>query len=135
MDKLKPQKMETNAAAHKTSGNSAIRVMTYNIHSCVNMDGEVCPERIAGVIDELSPDVVALQEVDAGIPRTHHQHQAKIIGEKLGMDYRFFPVVKNGDQKYGLAILSRLPFQDVRVGRLPRLYPKSLLSKNGFLYE
>jgi hypothetical protein len=62
------------------------------------MDGEVRPERIAGVIDELSPDVVALQEVDAGIPRTHHQDQAKIIAKILGMDYRFFPVVKNGDQ-------------------------------------
>jgi len=88
------------------------------------MDGKVRPERIAGVIDELSPDVVALQEVDASIPRTHRQDQAKIIGEMSGMDFRFFPVVKNGNQKYGLAILSRFPFQDVRVGRLPTLYPR-----------
>jgi len=123
MDKLKPKNIDT-ATAAKTFGNSNIRAVTYNIHSCVNMDGTVCPERIAGVIDELSPDVVALQEVDAGIPRTHHQDQAKIIGEILNMDFRFFPVVKNGDQKYGLAILSRFPFQDVRVGRLPTLYPR-----------
>ena len=125
MDKLKPKKKNIEAVAHhKMSGSSAIRAMTYNIHSCVNMDGKVRPERIAGVIDSLSPDMVALQEVDAGIPRTHHQHQSQIIAEILGLDYRFFPVVKNGDQKYGLAMLSRFPFRDVRVGRLPTLYPK-----------
>ena len=136
MDKLKPKKLDTDAAAYETSGSSTIRAMTYNIHSCVNMDGKVHPERIAGVIDELSPDVVALQEVDAGIPRTHHQDQAKIIGEILNMDFRFFPVVKNGDQKYGLAILSRFPFQDVRVGWLPSLYSKLKLKlqKRGVMW-
>ena len=96
MDKLKLKEIDTAAVAYRRSGNSNIRAMTYNIHSCVNMDGKVRPERIAGVIDELSPDVVALQEVDASIPRTHRQYQAKIIGEMLGMDFRFFPVVKNG---------------------------------------
>ena len=136
MDKVKPKKMNTGASAYETPGSSTIRAMTYNIHSCVNMDGKVRPEKVAGVIDELSPDVVALQEVDAGIPRTHHQDQAKVIGEKLGMDFRFFPVVKNGDQKYGLAILSRFPLQDLRSGRLPTLYPKLKLNleKRGVMW-
>jgi endonuclease/exonuclease/phosphatase family metal-dependent hydrolase len=100
------------------------------------MDGKVRPEKIAGVIDSLSPDVVALQEVDAGIPRTHHQDQPKILGEMLEMNCSFFPVVKNGDQKYGLAILSRFPFQDVRIGRLPALYPKLKLNlqKRGVMW-
>ena len=124
MDEPKARKSDAATAASKTSGKANIRAVTYNIHSCVNMDGRVRPEWIAGVIDDLRPDLVALQEVDDGIPRTHHQDQAKIIGEKLSMDYRFFPVVRNGDQKYGLAILSRFPFQDVRFGWLPVLYPK-----------
>ena len=128
--------MDTAATANKTSVKLSIRTMTYNIHSCVNMDGQVRPQRVAGVIGKLNPDLVALQEVDAGIPRTHNQYQAKILGEMLGMDYRFFPVVKNGDQKYGLAILSCFPFQDVRVGRLPRLYPKLKLNlqKRGVMW-
>lgn len=136
MDKLKPKKMVTDAVACEKSGCSTIRAMTYNIHSCVNMDGEVRPERVAGVIDELSPDIVALQEVDAGIPRTHHQDQAKVLGKMLNMDYRFFPVVTNGYQKYGLAILSRFPFQDVRVGWLPSLYSKLKLKlqKRGVMW-
>lgn len=110
--------------------------MTYNIHSCVNMDGKVRPERIAGVIAELSPDLVALQEVDADMPRTHNQNQAKILGSALGMDYRFFPVVTNGYQKYGLAMLSRFPFQNVRVDWLPALFPKLKfnLQKRGVMW-
>lgn len=121
---------------HSATRNSNIRAVTYNIHSCVNMDGTVGPERVAGVIDELTPDVVALQEVDADIPRTLKQDQAKILGGLLGMDYRFFPVVTNGDQKYGLAILSRLPFQNVRFGWLPVLYPKLKLNlqKRGVMW-
>ena len=78
--------MDSGASAYETPGSSTIRAMTYNIHSCVNMDGSVGPERIAGVIDELAPDVVALQEVDAGIPRTHHQDQPKILSEMLEMN-------------------------------------------------
>ena len=85
--------------------------MTYNIHSCVNTNGMVGPEKVAAVIAEPAPDLVALQEVDAGIARTLYQHQAKILGELLGMDSRFFPLVLNGEQKYGLAILSRLSIQ------------------------
>ena len=136
MDKLKSRRVFTAVAGPKVLGKPSIRVMTYNIHSCVNTDGKVNPERIGAVIEELTPDLVALQEVDAGIPRTHHQEQAKILGETLGMDYRFFPVVKNGDQKYGLAILSRLRFQDVRLGRLPAVYPSSKLNlqKRGVMW-
>jgi endonuclease/exonuclease/phosphatase family metal-dependent hydrolase len=110
--------------------------MTYNIHSCVNTDGAVRPEQVAAVIDELTPDLVALQEVDANIPRTHYTDQAETLARILGMDFRFFPVVENGDQKYGLAILSRFPFQDVRMGRLPTLYPKLKLKlqKRGVMW-
>jgi endonuclease/exonuclease/phosphatase family metal-dependent hydrolase len=110
--------------------------MTYNIHSCVNTDGRVGLERIAGVIAELAPDLVALQEVDAGIPRTNNQDQAEAIGEMTGMAHRFFPLVVNGNQKYGLAILSRLPFQNLTVGRLPMLYPKLKLNlqKRGVMW-
>jgi len=98
--------------------------MTYNIHSCVGTDKEVKPERIARVIADSAADVVALQEVDNGIPRTHHQDQARVLAEMLDMDAFFFPVVRSGDQKYGLAVLSRLKFLDVHCDWLPILYPK-----------
>lgn len=124
MNKLRPKKIDADATAYKPAASSTIRAMTYNIHSCVNTDGAVGLEQVAKVISQLTPDLVALQEVDAGIPRTHYQDQAKTLGELVDMDFRFFPVVKKREQKYGLAVLSRLPIQNVRVGWLPALYPK-----------
>ncbi|MGD9299939.1 MAG: hypothetical protein PVI13_00085 [Desulfobacterales bacterium] len=47
--------------------------MTYNVHSCVGMDKKVNPERIAKVIGDTAPDIIALQKVDHGITRIHHQ--------------------------------------------------------------
>ena len=44
----------------------ALRVMTYNIHSCRGRDEKIRPDRIAQVIAEHKPDVVALQEVRVG---------------------------------------------------------------------
>ena len=101
-----------------------LRAMTYNIHSCVGSDKKVKPERIARVVGELAPDVVALQEVDNGIPRTYHQDQARLLAEMLDMEAVFFPVVCNGDQKYGLAVLSRFKIIDIQFDWLPTLYPK-----------
>lgn len=48
------------------SGGIPLRVMTYNIHSCKGRDGKVRPDRIAQVIAQYHPDVVALQEVRVG---------------------------------------------------------------------
>ena len=105
-----------------------LRAMTYNIHSCVGMDGKASPERIAGIIGNLEPDIVALQEVDKGMPQTHYQDQAGLLAEMLDMDAYFFPVVKNGSREYGLAVLSRLACIDVHYDWLPTLYPKLKLN-------
>jgi len=51
-------------------------VMTYNVHSCIGMDGQISPLRIAEVIGRYRPDVVALQELDAGLTRTDRIDQA-----------------------------------------------------------
>ena len=39
-----------------------IRIATYNVHACVGTDGRHDPSRVAGVINEIDPDIVALQE-------------------------------------------------------------------------
>jgi endonuclease/exonuclease/phosphatase family metal-dependent hydrolase len=102
----------------------SLRAMTYNIHSCVGTDKEVNPERIARVVADSEADIVALQEVDNGIPRTHGQDQAELLAEMLNMEACFFPVVSRDDQKYGLALLSRFKLADVHCDWLPVLYPK-----------
>jgi endonuclease/exonuclease/phosphatase family metal-dependent hydrolase len=105
-----------------------MRAMTYNIHSCIGTDKKADPERIAGAIADLVPDIVALQEVDNGIPRTRYQNQAELLAELLGMHAHFFPLVSSGSQQYGLAVLSRFEFIEVHYDRLPRLYPRLRLN-------
>jgi endonuclease/exonuclease/phosphatase family metal-dependent hydrolase len=97
-----------------------IRVMTYNAHSCIGTDGRLAPERVARVIAQFEPDVVALQELDAGRPRTCGHHQAELIAEFLQMQYYFHPAIHVEEERYGNAILTRLPERLVRTGILPR---------------
>jgi len=96
-----------------------LKVATYNIHSCIDTARVVDMEKIAGVIAETGADVVALQEVDADKPRTGGADQPKWLANRLGMEHFFYPVVRSGAEKYGLAVLSLLPMEKVKFGRLP----------------
>ncbi len=95
---------------------NTVRVLTYNIHSCIGMNRQVFPKRIARVIDSLEPDVIALQEVDKGQRRSGWQDQAAALADYLEMEHRFFPLIHGSEGEYGLAMLSRLPVEEVRCG-------------------
>jgi len=89
-----------------------LRVLSYNIHKCIGgVDRRYEPSRVVEVIQKLEVDVVLLQEVDAGAPRSNHDRQVDVLGELLGMRYRtWFPNVDvRGGGQYGNAILSRYP--------------------------
>ena len=93
-----------------------IRVMTYNVHSCIGMDGRISPERIARVIRSFEPDVVALQEVDHGKARTARHDQAQLIARDLEMEATFCCTVENGPERYGHALLCRFPVSVISSG-------------------
>ena len=40
-----------------------LRVMTYNIHSCIGGDRRYDPERILTILRDVDADIIALQEV------------------------------------------------------------------------
>jgi endonuclease/exonuclease/phosphatase family metal-dependent hydrolase len=110
-----------------------LRVMTYNIHGCLGMDGRISPRRVARVIDRYHPDLVALQEVDLGRARSHGHDQARLIADELGMHREFCPtVVENGEQ-YGNALLSAYPVEVMRKdilasgGQPPGIQPRGAL--------
>lgn len=91
------------------------RLATYNIHKGIGgLDRRYQPERIVETLAHYEPDVVLLQEVDEGVPRTNHHRQVDLFGEALGLKHRAFQQnvkVKHGH--YGNAILSRFPLSDV----------------------
>ncbi len=111
-----------------------VRIMTYNIHSCIGMDGKISPERIARVIARYSPDIVALQELDVGRARTGRVDQADLIAQHLQMDYQFFPTVRIRKGLYGNAILTHFPMRLVRADKLPGLPGKPQLEPRGVLW-
>jgi endonuclease/exonuclease/phosphatase family metal-dependent hydrolase len=96
------------------------RILTYNVHRCVGTDGRLSPERIADVIAEADPDVVALQELDVGRRRTGGVDQAQAIADRLGMVMHFHPAMKVVEELYGDAILTAAPSRLVKAGPLPQ---------------
>jgi len=103
-----------------------IRVMTYNIHRAIGMDRRFRPDRILRVLEHHHADVLLLQEVDDGVPRSRRLDLAKELA--LGMDYPHFAVGHNvtlRKGRYGNATLSRYPILrerniDLTVGRRKR---------------
>lgn len=111
-----------------------LRVMTYNVHSCIGMDGNLSAERIARVIARAKPDVVALQELDVGKARSHGMHQAQLIARCLAMEFQFHPALHLEEERYGDAILTHLPHRLIKAGPLPGLAGKSHLEPRGALW-
>lgn len=111
-----------------------LRVMTYNVHSCIGMDGKIDAERIARVIARARPDVVALQELDVGRERSHGMDQAHQIARYLEMEFHFHPALHLEEERYGDAILTHLPQRLVKVGSLPGLADKPRLEPRGALW-
>ena len=86
--------------------------MTFNIHWCVDMDGNYNIKRIANVINEENPDVVGLQEVHCKTS-LYSEDQAQELARLTSREACFYPVMSgcptdpDGPGSYGLAILTR----------------------------
>src|SRR5436305_15280580 len=84
--------------------------MTYNIHRAIGVDRRFRPERIMKILRHYDPNIVMLQEVDEGAPRSRELNLAKELAEAAG--YSSFALGHNVSLKkgrYGNATLSRLP--------------------------
>jgi endonuclease/exonuclease/phosphatase family metal-dependent hydrolase len=92
-----------------------IRVVTYNIHKGIGgVDRRYRPDRIVETLAHYNPDIVLLQEVDDGVPRSRRHRQVDLLGEGLGLAHRAYqPNVSLREGHYGNAILSRFPISDV----------------------
>jgi endonuclease/exonuclease/phosphatase family metal-dependent hydrolase len=98
-----------------------LRIVSYNVHRCLGVDGSISPRRIADVIAPCEPDIVALQELDVGRARTGGIDQAHAIAEALGMQMHFHPALRVMEEQYGDAILTARPSRIVKAGPLPGL--------------
>lgn len=86
------------------------RVLSYNIHRCIGMDRRFKPERIADILAHHNADLVLLQEVDVGVPRSRGLNLAEDLAARLGYPYVAVGLnVKLRTGMYGNATLSRFP--------------------------
>lgn len=92
------------------------RLMTYNIHKGIGgVDRRYRPDRIVATIARYRPDIVFLQEVDDGVPRSRFDTLVDLLGDALDFRHRAFQrnvILRRGC--YGNAILSRFPLSDVQ---------------------
>jgi endonuclease/exonuclease/phosphatase family metal-dependent hydrolase len=116
-----------------------LRVATWNIFGGRTWDGRrVDLELTLAVLRRLDADLVAVQEVDREQARSGGADQARLLGEALGMEWRYAPALLGtpgnpngwrppapgdadpGGTAYGIALLSRLPLEGTETVLLPQ---------------
>lgn len=100
------------------------------------MDRKLDLERIAKVIRDAKPDIVALQEVDNRCSRSGGVDQTAELARLTSMTGYFGRAMDFGGGQYGQAILSRHPVASTKVYPLPgsgepRIAFEALVSWNG----
>lgn len=111
----------------------AIRLLTYNVHRCQGIDRHISPYRIAEVIFHTGADVVALQELDVNRARSGRVNQAELIAALLEMEFHFHPAWRMAEERFGDAVLSRLPLRLVQAAKLPG-HPRGWRERRGALW-
>lgn len=87
-----------------------LRLITYNIHRAIGLDRRFRLDRIVQILADHNVDIVLLQEVDEGAPRTRKMNLAETLARELGFPY--YAVGHNVSLRkgrYGNATLSRFP--------------------------
>jgi endonuclease/exonuclease/phosphatase family metal-dependent hydrolase len=92
-----------------------LRVLSYNIHRAIGLDRRFRPERIATILAHYDADIVLLQEVDVGVPRSRGLDLARELADSLGYPHHAVGLnVKLREGMYGNATLSRYPIVNER---------------------
>jgi endonuclease/exonuclease/phosphatase family metal-dependent hydrolase len=103
-----------------------IRVLTWNVHSCIGIDRRFDPERVKEIILAINPDIAALQEVDS---RRDLRDGFDLLGDCLGRHRAEVRTIRTPDGDYGHMLLSRWEISswthhDITFGRRE---PRSLI--------
>ena len=92
-----------------------LRIVTWNIHKGIGTDRAYRLDRIVRVLGALDADVVCLQEVDQGVPRSNLEDQAERLAQELGYANAALGLnVKVKGGAYGNLTLARHPLEEVR---------------------
>jgi endonuclease/exonuclease/phosphatase family metal-dependent hydrolase len=120
--------ISANTTQAKPSLHSTLTVVTYNIRGGRDDYGNADALAIADELRKLGADIIALQEVDNGLPRSGFVDQAQTIAAALHMNYVFAPAINFLVGTYGNAVVSRYPIVSSSSAALPyHLEPRALM--------
>ena len=104
------------------------RLMCYNVHNCVGLDGVLSCERIAGIINDANVEAVALQELDSMTTRYPGHDMLSEVAALNDMYPTYAPTIDYRGGKYGIGVLTREKPLSHRQVPLPcRSEPRALL--------
>jgi endonuclease/exonuclease/phosphatase family metal-dependent hydrolase len=86
---------------------NTIRIMTWNVHNCEGTDGQKDCERIAALILDAAPDVVAIQETDSATARSGGDYVLGEIANRCLMFPVYAPAIDFEGGTYGIGILAK----------------------------
>jgi endonuclease/exonuclease/phosphatase family metal-dependent hydrolase len=93
--------------SHPVPPEEGLVVMTYNIHQGYNTEGRINPWEILEPIQQVNPDILALQESDMNRLSSTNVDIVQWLAHKLDMYVYFGPTTCH--QIYGVSILSKFP--------------------------
>ena len=109
------------ASGTTTAETFRIRILCYNIHHGEGVDGQLDLDPIAKVVRSVSPDVVALQEVDRKTERSGRVEQPAELARLTKTKAAFEKNIDFDGGQYGNAVLSKLPVVKHENVHLPSL--------------
>ncbi|MEX2115737.1 MAG: endonuclease/exonuclease/phosphatase family protein [Bacteroidota bacterium] len=111
-------------------GLTTFRVMTVNVHHDDSSDNRVDARRIADVIKEVNPDLVALQGVRRSVVQSETFDVLTTLSDLTGMAYAFGEVRADNERRFGNGFLTRHPILEEQ----NTLYPLNTSgTQNGLL--
>ena len=96
-----------------------LKLMSYNVRNAKGMDGIHNIQRIANVIINEAPDVVAVQELDSMTTRSGQKYVLGELSERTQMYATYAPAISFQGGKYGIGILSKEIPLTIRTYPLP----------------
>jgi len=96
-----------------------VTVLTYNIYHGEDANGGSNLDAVAGIINSLEPDLVALQEVDNKTGRAKGLDLTTELSRRTGMRGIFGKAMDYDGGGYGEAVLSRHPVIETKNNLLP----------------
>ena len=96
-----------------------LKLMSYNIRNAKGMDNVRNVQRIANVINNEAPDVVAVQELDSMTTRSNQTDVLAEVAERTQMHANYAPAISFQGGKYGIGILSKEQPLSIRTFPLP----------------